>query len=100
MDKNIEKLRPQKFIIVDKDNSAYLIDCTNSENIEKKNLDQFSINTMEYLCSYTVFTHTQPANWFSALARKKTEKINFSEEDSIDVFYKKWSRNIAIYQTI
>ena len=87
--KNIGKLKHQKFIIVDKDNSAYLIDCTNSENPEEKHLGKFSIDLLEYICPDTVFTHTQPANWFSALARAKTEKIKFSEDDSIATFEEK-----------
>ena len=87
--KNIGKLKHQKFIIVDKDNSAYLFDSTNSENTEEKHLGKFSIDLLEYICPNTVFTHTQPANWFSALARAKTEKIKFSEDDSIDVFNEK-----------
>lgn len=87
--KNIGKLKHQKFIIVDKDNSTYLIDCTNPENIEERYLGKFSTDTLEYICPDTVFTHTQPANWFSALARVKTEKIKFSEDDSIDVFNEK-----------
>lgn len=90
--KNTGKLlqKNKNFILVDKDNSAYMIACSNSDinNFDEKYLGQFSTDTLQYLCPNTIFVQKQPLNWFSALAESKSG-IKFSKEDSIEKFNEK-----------
>lgn len=88
--KHNQKYGHKNFIIVDENNIAYLIDCTNPDitSFEEKCLGEFSADTMKYLCPDTVFTDIRPYSFGNAIAFEK-RKIKFSEEDSVEIFEEK-----------
>lgn len=88
--KHEQRYGHKNFIIVDENNIAYLIDCTNADitTFEEKCLGEFSADTMKYLCPDTVFTDIRPYSFQNAIIFER-RKIKFSEDDSIDVFNEK-----------